>query len=1262
MASAAVQTAMNLEDKKTIHPFFSKQTHVSPEQTSSTDPVADQQHHDSASEQPSGDAQPKRDLKRRNKKGDEEKVKPESNPRSKNQPSLERFTRPSVCKNASVVCDTVEIHDTSLENDPNQNRRKRRKTNSPTPPTTTPLESDAMPQGEPSDWHHQLQAEAGKCEPHLEVMPASQIPEEVVMATTEAQSKDKKLLARAVTPPVTITRPIHQCSASGEPIAIREGNHAHTETTPKILKITKSGKLVSSPPAPEQAASAKPRRGRKRAAPKPSPTVTIIKYGSDATSRLELGQKIDGILDGTFRFPPRPTAPPKVPPKAPVKRAAASKVTHPFFTGKANQRKEDGVPTKPDIGAQQPPSPRKVKSAVTPGKLRNDSRVNRLEQPAQAFGALAGDKRLSKGSGLTDVPWPSKETIHVRNLDEQAALTSQGGPSGTAPARKSRKLKSNVIMVPQHEDLCERLGKQLCDSIHQNKELLASGFLPPEDVRLPKRLLTTGSRIQEQVRREVRANLPPSTNQQPRSNNAHPAVSTLFTSIEHSLTPFDQGLCETQAWTQKHAPQCASQVLIPGREATVLHDWLQGLTVVAVESSKEVTKTNSAYDAKKPPKKRRKKAEDDFIVFDEEEEDDFIEISDGEEYGQHLWGMARQRSLKRPRLSRTKNVVIVSGPYGCGKSAMVYAVAKELDFDVFEINAGGRRSGKDIQDKVGDMSENHLVNHKRNGALVKQDQASAADDDEHIGADLQNDIDSGRQGTMTAFFKSNTRPRPKERAHKALKAPISTEGALPDGQPQRKSQKQSLILFEEADVLFEEDQQFWTQVTKLASQSKRPIIITCNDESVVPYDLPIGAILRLSPAPVDLATDYMLVLAAKEGHLLKRKAVADLYKSKNNDLRASITELDFWCQMSVGDRKGGLEWIYQRWPPGNDVDEYGRLLRVASEDTYEDGMGWLSHNVAVSQNNIGFNKQEELVKEVWENWGIRPNEWSSIHGHNSSVNALQHSHIERISELQRLDALAESISAADVYSRIDMPSYDDDYKEPMDPTLPPLPEKARFSYTTSAPVMQVDHASDFLTFDTNIFVASHLQAQNAFSDIGAGLGGEQKLPVGEKEFTDAVLRNKFDKHDRHKLSRPDFSAAFDVLAAPPSTTPAVSNTYPLTASSFDRTFRIVVDDLAPYVRSIVAHEQILEGQRIRLSNLLSEGGTGKRARTTRASRTAMEGGSRGTKRRERWFEKELNFDLVMATAGKSWTGMGSGVESLEMSSRAGDSQSGTQVH
>ncbi|KAI9870283.1 MAG: hypothetical protein M1830_004442, partial [Pleopsidium flavum] len=78
-------------------------------------------------------------------------------------------------------------------------------------------------------------------------------------------------------------------------------------------------------------------------------------------------------------------------------------------------------------------------------------------------------------------------------------------------------------------------------------------------------------------------------------------------------------------------------------------------------------------------------------------------------------------------------------------------------------------------------------------------------------------------------------------------------------------------------------------------------------------------------------------------------------------------------------------------------------------------------------------------------------------------------------------------------------------------------------------------------------------------------------------------------------------------------------------------------DLAPYVRSIISYDLRLERERLRLSNLLSQGGRdGKRIRTTRASLAALEGGSKAHTRRERWLPTGTNATLVLRTGGRDW--------------------------
>jgi hypothetical protein len=240
-----------------------------------------------------------------------------------------------------------------------------------------------------------------------------------------------------------------------------------------------------------------------------------------------------------------------------------------------------------------------------------------------------------------------------------------------------------------------------------------------------------------------------------------------------------------------------------------------------------------------------------------------------------------------------------------------------------------------------------------------------------------------------------------------------------------------------------------------------------------------------------------------------------------------------------------------------------------------------------------------------------------------------------------LDRFAETLSAADVYCRIGLPSYNNEHDEPADPTLPPIFSKLRLSYSLDAPLLQADSKADFLQFDAAIHTQTHLLAHRVFPEcLNPTSTYSDRKPTTETDYAKEILRVREAKSKEVKLSRPDFSYVFDTLAAPADQMLPERTSFTLTPSSFDRTFSVITLDLAPYVRSIVAHEQTLEAQRIRMSNLLSGGGNGKRARTTRASRVALEGGVRETKRRDRWFDAELNFELAMATAGKEWASMG----------------------
>lgn len=939
--------------------------------------------------------------------------------------------------------------------------------------------------------------------------------------------------------------------------------------------------------------------------------IATISYGLDDASRIRVGARIDGILnDTTIPSPKRKkgtrmsSQERKKAQNADLKESEdiAKKDTHPFFTGKAkkpaidpdsvptNQAvklRPDPAPTRPRIFSSTPCSPRKPRPAVP-------------SAPLPQFGVrLLG----LKTPGAQHPAWPSKGMVHVRDVDD----VSNNSPPGEKMA--ARKSKGNTTHVTATESLLNNFAKGLhvSEVLDAVKNADTENFRPPpSELRLPQKHFESGVKLKRRVLQEVK-------------NAKHPALTQLCDSLVTTLSVFDRYTCESVCWAQKYTPKSAVEVLQYGKEAFLLRDWLEAMKVLSVDTGEVKVKIA------KPPKKKRKKNKDDFIVDSDEEANGMDEVSDLEEQ----WSPDR-RGVKKTVIrsgdnaamdsknpGRLTNTVVISGPHGCGKTSAVYAIAKELDFEVFEINSGSRRSGKDILEKIGDMTRNHLVQHQ-------QTEVSAAVIDED---EIAQDIKSGKQATMKSFFQPKATPKPAE--PKPVKGTLATKTESKKTSP--KSQKQSLILLDEVDILYEDDKQFWSTVITLVAQSKRPFIMTCNDEYLVPLQtLSLHGIFRFSTAPTELAVDRLLMVAACEGHALRRNAVEALYKARQQDLRACLMDLNYWCQVAVGANRGGIDWLLPRWPKGRDVDEDGNIVRVISQDTYVEGMGWLGRDIVAQEAEAEHgNIEEELLQEVKDFWQIDLADWHDSLNLPSWGGAVDDTQ-DQLSLLQRYEEFTDAMSLADLSS---MP-FATSIEEPIDCTLPEMTQKAREDYVLGRQLLDAPVRSTYDPLATSLPMTLKCLGRKM---LQASFPGQ---PPHLGELNEASIISKIRHHasaspETTGLTRNDFSLAFDVLAISEKEASSLSSY--LDPSVFDGTLRNITVDVAPYVRNIVAFEKELQKQRQKLSSLLSQGGR-KRGRKTRAAHAALEGGSRSTVRREKWFDADLNGVLVMRTAGEGWAG------------------------
>ena len=1022
----------------------------------------------------------------------------------------------------------------------------------------------------------------------------------------------------------------------------------------KMLKVRPDGKLTSPkapqlPKAPEASNGIKPRRKRNPAVmdTRPKTLIVTLRYGSDNAALTAIGGNINDNLSGNLtklNHVKKRIAMSIEPPKA----------THPFFLGKQSRPQNhniyvsglsikekaanvDAQPSKPkDV------NPKRSRVTSKPADAETGLKENTCMEPHMFRSDPA---RVTRFPGAKDPLWPPKDMLHIgRGRLNEAGVTH---PESFVTRSVDRKLKGAETKIASEEEVLRPLLDLVRSFRNDRAVSQRATSRNMREFRRPLRRLMDGPALQQAISQQLRGkahDFNPGVAESmvvdrliesiPSQLPPHKALQKLYKAIATSLTAFDKFEYGVDEWAHKYAPKSAEEVLQPRREIEVLRDWLKCSMTNAVDDRTSALRESSVSRklGTKTAKRKRKRTDGlgDFIISSDEEASRMDEINDPEISSPTKPGSTRSviqngdcagSSRNRDRMA---NAIVISGPHGCGKTAAVYAVAQELDFEVFEINAGSRRSGKDILDKVGDMTRNHLVGHTSTGEPPPID---VGDGELNLIETLKDDIESGRQGTMNPFFKSKAKVTTGKLGRKAKSSQASPEKRT---KKSRKSQKQSLILLEEVDVVFEEDKLFWTTILSLVLQSKRPVIMTCTDERMLPLqDLTLYGILRLDSPAVQVATDYLLLIACNEGHLLARDAVKALYEAKGLDLRASIAELNFFCQMAIGDTKGGLEWMLTRAATDQTEHKEFHPTRVVSQGTYQKAMGWLGGELQHATLQVPLNQEVDLLSEVWQCWGIDVSSCEAYNSTGVSATAKITSKLKSLDKLQTYDLATDALSVADLLpacvSR-------DPKMMTLDTTLPSVTEKSRSNFTEGLNVLSADPLVDH----GGITEALVLTLRACTRRLSDRMTRREKMNTLDASAIVRMIAESMHEEPMKRGMRPaKLFAGFEPIArSVPTILGAPRGPY---ISCFDGPTSVVAEDLAPYIRSIVSFDLRLQEQRRQLRSLMSgPGRDGKKARTTRSSHAALEGGQKSLTRRERWLPNETNFDLVLRSGGSEW--------------------------
>lgn len=116
--------------------------------------------------------------------------------------------------------------------------------------------------------------------------------------------------------------------------------------------------------------------------------------------------------------------------------------------------------------------------------------------------------------------------------------------------------------------------------------------------------------------------------------------------------------------------------------------------------------------------------------------------------------------------------------------------------------------------------------------------------------------------------------------------------------------KKGVVLFEDCDILFEQDKTFWTVVQDVINFSKRPIVITVTDTSVIPRNIwelasEQNSIVELQNTDREAFEQYLWLCAMSFGYdlgsNLQRQIVAECKGGRSFDLRLALMKCQWYC-------------------------------------------------------------------------------------------------------------------------------------------------------------------------------------------------------------------------------------------------------------------------------------------------------------------------------------------------------------------------------
>lgn len=375
----------------------------------------------------------------------------------------------------------------------------------------------------------------------------------------------------------------------------------------------------------------------------------------------------------------------------------------------------------------------------------------------------------------------------------------------------------------------------------------------------------------------------------------------------------------------------------------------------------------------------------------------------------------QSESDSQDSMKTMNNLLVITGPTGCGKTASVYAVASDLAMKVIEVNASSRRTGKIMLQDLQEATQSHKVNRGTGNS----------DNSQKSQEKLQPDLNKNHK----------KRGRPKksiddEKPMKLHKSDVVCGASLSQESTRTDS---SLILIDDADIVFDQDDGFSSAIVQLVQCSKRPVILITSS-LVCPHlqrFLQNGKILKMCPLLPRMLGTWLDIMCLADSGICWPGVGAKFLNYFKGDIRKTINYLQFCIPSYVHGITSEDETASQNIDfYKSNIDEESSCPSWAENDDSEGRtMASFNNNVDLETNSIWTDfayKYSNLLNltyplQLFNIWWSMPCLLNTVHiddtVEKNNQNPLKKNHNVCL-ELEAMANAADAFSLSDYFSHI----------------------------------------------------------------------------------------------------------------------------------------------------------------------------------------------------------------------------------------------------